>query len=63
MKFADLKDTSFARNLLPKTKREMQTGLRSVLIQDLATRILDQQDVTAQHKQVTSAPCTYARST
>ncbi|KAK9863593.1 hypothetical protein WJX84_006707 [Apatococcus fuscideae] len=51
MKFSDLKDASTTRNLLPKTKREMQTGLRSLLIQDLATRILDQQDQSAQHQQ------------
>ena len=52
MRFMDLKDTCFNRNLLAKTKREMQTALRAVLIQDLATKMLDQQDVRARHQEV-----------
>ena len=52
MRFNDLKDTCFSRNLLAKTKREMQVALRTALLQDLATRMLDQKEVRAQEQLV-----------
>ena len=52
MKFHDLKHMCFERNLMAKTKREMQTSLRSSFLQDLADRILDRQEVEARQQQV-----------